>query len=143
MIKQGTAIVNTEHLDSLIDRVNAATDAADLQKVSKEATDMITAQSAAIGQQLTALAPMLQLLEVPKSPVEVVTWAKKFIDSYLGPVLKPYTTYPAQLAILSAKGAQLTSAVSSAASRLEAAVEVPSIDISIPDLPPFPTPSGS
>jgi hypothetical protein len=127
MIPQGDAVLNAKYFDDIIERVDNANSCQDLQDAVNTAFASINAQQQAILDQLEALLPILALLDPPSDPAEVITWVLNFITSYLTPALKPYTNYALQVAQMTAKIAELTSAIENASNRFNnCTVSIPS-----------------
>ena len=127
MNPQGSTIVNTEQIQSMIDRVNNITACSELQEVAAEVIASLSAEKAAILAQIANLAPMLDLLTIPTTPQALLTWAGKYITTILTPYLKPAITYTAQMTAFLAQIALLTAAIEDAASRIGSC----SVDVSV------------
>ena len=126
-MNQGSGLINNQYYDSIIEKINNCTTCEDLQEATAGALSVIQAEQKAIQDQLTALAPILALLDPPTSPSSVITWVTDFITSYLTPMVKPSLNYSLQLAQIAQKTAELTSAINSASERIG------SCEISIPN----------
>lgn len=139
MVEQGDMIVNTQYYDKLIERANSAIDCGEINELMAEAMAGLKAQQDAIAAKIAELQPLLALLKVPGSLSEIIKWLKTFIKNFLGPYLKPYATYVAQLALMEKKLVELIEAMEKAASRLTHCSIT--VDTKLPSLtlPPFDT----
>lgn len=127
-------IFNTAHIDALVDRINAAQQCDQLQDMVDDVMGTIQAQLDAIGEQLQALQPLLDLLKLPTTLQEIIAWIKKFATAMVAPYVAAYYKLVAQLAAVIAAIAKLEAAIQKAASRLT------TCSISVPPLtkPPLP-----
>jgi hypothetical protein len=140
MQPQGT-IFNTDHINALIDRINATQQCDELQALVGEVFASMQAQLDAIGDQLAMLQPLLDLLAVPTSLNAIISWLRNFITAFLGPYVAAYAKYAAQLTAVVAAIAQLEAAIEAAARRLTScSISVPSLNK--PPLPQLPPPES-
>lgn len=137
MQPQGS-IFNTDHINALVDRINATQQCGELQELVNEVYASMQAQLDAIGAQLAALQPLLDLLKVPTSLDAIISWLRNFITAFLGPYVAAYAKYAAQLAAVIIAIEQLTAAIEAAARRLTTcSIAVPSLNKPpMPHLPP-------
>jgi len=120
VIPQGSAVINTAYFDSLVDRLNSAVDISDLQDTVDDAFGSLSAHKAAVMAQIEALAPFLALLNPPTiDPSKIVTWITSLITTQIAPQVQVYTQYATEIAMLTSKVGELTSAVSAAEQRLK------------------------
>lgn len=119
MTPQGSSIINTEYFDNLIQSVENVQTCEELQKIASDAMATIGAVNGAITEEMAKLAPILALLTAPGANLtQIVTWITSLINGVLRPMYEPYITYQAQIVALTAKVAQLTSAINDAKSRI-------------------------
>lgn len=134
MLEQGTELVNTDYFDSLIDKINSATNAAELQIYINEAFPSLAAQKTAITAQIKSLAPFLELAKTPSAAVlggganGIVSWITKLISASILPQITAYENYAAQMTLLVEKISKLEAAVSNAANKINAtSITIPTI----------------
>jgi hypothetical protein len=119
MKDMGSEIVNTDYIDGLIAKVEAATSTAELEAYAADLLQPISGQLAGIQAQIEYLAPFLALLSPPTLP-EIITWVTKLITAQIAPQVEAYTKCVAQAAIIAQKLAQAEQAVEKAKARIAA-----------------------
>lgn len=127
MLPQGSEVFNTTYFDSLLEKVNSVGSCDQLQTVSIDVLGSLNALKAGITSQLEALTPILALLS-PPGPEDAVSWITNFIEVYLRPLTLPTVNYSLQLTELTAKIAEITSAITSKQ------VEFPSCNVTLPQV---------
>lgn len=127
--------VNIEYFQGLTRSVEGCATCEQLQEVVTESFESVTEVMTSMTAQLEALQPLLALLEPPSAnPAQIVTWLTDFISLYLTPQVRPVLTLPVQMAAIAAQMAQLQSVIATKMAQFD------SCSVSIPALPPVPTP---
>lgn len=126
---EGTELIAEQYIDALIARINAALNLSDLQQAVEDGVQPITGQLEVIAWEIQMLAPLLALLNPPTiDPTKIVTWITDFIAAQIAPQVAAYHKHVAQLAALTAKVAQIESAVERARERINnAAGQIPGL----------------
>lgn len=126
---EGTELIAEHYIDALIARIHAALNLSDLQYAIEDGVQPITSQLDAIALEIQMLAPLLALLNPPTvDPTKIVTWITDFITAQIAPQVATYHKHVAQLAALTAKVAQIESALDRARERInDAAAQIPPI----------------
>jgi len=125
----GATIINTAHIQALIDKIDTATNTDDLEAYAQEAIKPIEDQIAWIRYYIELLAPLLALLNPPTiDPGKIVTWITDLIAAQIAPQVVAYHNYVEQLATITAKLDQVRSAVNNAQARIDhLANKIPSV----------------
>ena len=107
--------INSEFFDNAIAAVNGAPSCEDLQKVVSDVMPSLDELKDSITAELAKYQPMLALLVVPGANLgQIVTWIRNFVEGFLTPITAPAIAYQLELAELTAKISELTSAINSA-----------------------------
>jgi len=94
------SIINQDYYDNLLTQIDNATSCAELQATASIVIQAMREQLAVIEQQLAKVNPILELLNAPSSPDEVIDWIKGLIDNVIKPLAAPALTYESQTAFL-------------------------------------------
>jgi hypothetical protein len=138
MQPQGTGVINVAYYNNAVARFGEINSCEQLTLVIEEVRAAIQAELDGIAAQLEALAPIVSLAEMNLTNLSsVIDFLTGFVDLVLGPLIKPYLTYTAQLAAMSAQIAAVLAAMQDAIDRLgDCDCSVPTI--TIPAVPPPP-----
>lgn len=125
--------INLDYFEGLKKSIEGCASCEQLQEVTAETFESVTATMTSMTEQLAALQPLLALLEPPTAnPAQIVTWITDFITGYLTPQLKPVISLPIQFAAITAQMAELPAIIAAKAEQFE------SCSVPIPPLPPGP-----
>jgi len=120
--------INLDYFANLTAQIDGALGCQQLQGIVDDAFSALQDQVDDVTAQITALAPILALLEAPANPAAVITWIGNFITGFLTPYVIPYTTLAAQITGLTAQIAALTTAITNASEN------IPGCEIIIPPI---------
>jgi hypothetical protein len=121
---QGSKIVNSDYVYSLIEQIENTTSCAALELLLdthfKFVTELITAK---LEQQKEIVKKFFPLASAPgPNPFAIVSWIKKFISGTVMPQMEAYIKYAVQIIELSAALSQLSSALRIVPRRVEACI---------------------
>lgn len=132
MIPQGSSIIDTKYIDSLVKSINNVQTPVELQKLVTESFASISAVKASLQTQLDSLTPILALLTPPGNLGQILSWAQNFITHIITPMVKPTITIASQITETLAAIAALTAAITAATDRIRHLH--PNISITIPHI---------
>lgn len=125
--------VNIAYFDGLKKSIEGCASCEQLQEVTAQTFESVTATMTSMTAELERLQPLLALLEPPGANLsQLVTWITDFIEGYLRPQFGPALTIPVQLAAITAQMAELPAIIAAKAAQFE------SCSVPIPPLPPGP-----
>jgi hypothetical protein len=117
MQDMGSGIINTDYIDGLIAKLEAATSEEELTKYAEDALGPLTGQLAGIKAQIEYLAPFLALLN-PPTLAEVITWLTKFITAQIAPQVQAHAKCLAQVAVVTSEIQRAQAAIEKARVRI-------------------------
>lgn len=119
MIPQGSTLVNTDYFTNIINSIDGTQTCAELQGFVNTAMASINTVKANIESELAELLPVLAITTPPgANPAAIVTWITDFISTTVTPLIKPTTTYAAQLTETLAQIDNVVTAINAAADRI-------------------------
>lgn len=129
---QGTSVVNTNRLQSLIDAIPVTKTCQELTDLTGEIHESISSLRDAIMDQIEKVAPILSLLDPPTDIGSVISWITGIINNVIEPMTLPHANYIEQLSVLAGKVGEIESAVQDALEAIQ--VDFPSCSVSMPDI---------
>lgn len=127
--------INTDYINSLIDKINASNNCQDLQANIDFVMERLNKQMQSLTDQLSKASGIAALLEIPTNPVSAVLWIKNFIEGVLMPMYQPYLTAIAQITALANAIQDIISSINAKLNTIQGcSIDIPSIDI--PVIPP-------
>lgn len=125
--------INLDYFEGLKKSIEGCASCEQLQEVTAQTFESVTATMTSMTDQLVQLQPLLALLEPPGANLsQLATWITDFITGYLEPQLKPVISLPIQFAAITAQMAELPAIIAAKAAQFE------SCSVPIPPLPPGP-----
>lgn len=103
--------VNTGYIDALIDQIESVGSCAKLQELAAKILGELSDQLTDMQDKLAEFLPLVDLLDAPTSPDDVVEWIQSLIDKVIRPMTIPASTYQLQITAQLAAIARLTSVI--------------------------------